>query len=170
MVCWNAHIFFNDKLLYKVSGLIQTWPTFWSLPRGFNVKRRSHVLFVTDKREKKNLSPHSQKLQNCFRPRNRGDYCDSARIPSPPHPSQAQRSSEHTLLRQTPEFQRHLIELLRLLTSTAKYCQGISRLCCGHWKLSVVGNLWGERVQGGEEQEEKDPPKKLKLCKSLETE
>lgn len=72
--------------------------------------------------------------------------------PSPPsplqppftHPSRVQLSSEHTLLRRCEDFQRRFIELLRLLTSTAKYCRGISRLCCGHWKLSVVGNLRGE--------------------------
>lgn len=117
---------------------------------GFKVKGRRHVFFTTDKRKKSLLSlTEAPWTQICFRPHNRGDYCDSARIPSPPHPSQVQLRSEYTLLRQTPEFQRHFIELLRaVLTSTTKYCRGISRLCCGRWKLSVVGNLWGERVQG----------------------
>lgn len=117
----------------------------------------------TSKKKKK----ESAWTQICFRPRNRGDYCDSARIPSPPHPSQVQPHSEHTLLRQTPEFQRHFIELLRLLTSTAKYCRGISKLCRGHWKLSVVGNLWGERVRWEEEEEEKRPSYEIKVVQVL---
>lgn len=123
---------------------------------------------MTDKRK---LSSQTQKLPEL---RSTSDHVTGMRITilhayhHPPHPSRVQLRSEHTLLRQTPEFQRHFIELLKLLTSTAKYCRGISRLCCGHWKLSVVGNLRGERAREEEEEKKKTPSKEIKVVQALE--
>lgn len=136
---------------------------------GLKLKEEGYVLFATDKSEKSPLllsdaALNSDLLQTTFQ----GWllwFCTHTTLLLTlltPHLSRVQLCSEHTVLRQTPEFQRHFIELLKLLTSNAKYCQGISRIKLWSLKISVVGNQWGER-------EQKKPAVKWRLCKWLES-
>lgn len=128
----HAHFPRQTDWLMAVATYIYTWQPLWSVAQGLKFKEGGMSSSPQTREKALSLLAEASSTQISSRPRNRGDYCDSARIPSAPHPSRVQLHSEHTLLRQTPEFQRHFIERLKLLTSTTKYCHGISRLSCGH--------------------------------------
>lgn len=128
----HAHFPRQTDWLMAVATYIYTWQPLWSVAQGLKFKEGGMSSSPQTREKALSLLAEASSTQISSRPRNRGDYCDSARIPSAPHSSRVQLHSEHTLLRQTPEFQRHFIERLKLLTSTTKYCHGISRLSCGH--------------------------------------